>query len=207
MKKNIALLVFLILMISPGVLGQQQDQDKNTDSEETQEPYFFWGGNLWLAFGSLDMVDINILFGNQITERLSVGISAKYQYYNDERKGFDPALSSSVSFKAHTYGGSTFLQFAVIKDFREIFPVKMQSGIIAHAEYELLNTSYNYVYFNSADTDRNRYWLHNILLGGGYYQQLGKKARSWIILLWNVNETDDNPFEYPQFRIGFSVAF
>jgi len=26
-------------------------------------------------------------------------------------------------------------------------------------------------------------------------------------LLWNLQKTDDNPYEYPQFKIGFSVAF
>ncbi|MFW5721622.1 MAG: hypothetical protein ACOCWW_04495, partial [Bacteroidota bacterium] len=109
---------------------------------------------------------------------------------------------------AHTYGGSAFMQFAVVKDFRDILPVKMHSGLIVHTEYEFLNTRYNYLYFkDSPDTSKDRYWLHNVLLGGGYFQQLGKKAKTWFVLLWNINNTDDNPYEYPQFRIGFSVAF
>ncbi|HSH50982.1 MAG TPA: hypothetical protein VK982_04580 [Bacteroidales bacterium] len=211
MKIIFAYLLLTMLLFSSFVYGQEKDMNdkdtKDAEKKELKEPYFFVGGNLWLAFGSLDMVDVNILLGNQLTERLSIGISTKYQYYNDERKGFDPALSSTGSFKAHTYGGSTFLQFAVIKDFRKVLPFKMQSGIIVHAEYELLNTSFNYIYFDSPDTDKDRYWLHNYLLGGGYVQQMGKKAKSWIILLWNVNEAGNNPFEYPQFRIGFSVAF
>ena len=72
-----------------------------------------------------------------------------------------------------------------------------------HAEYELLNTKYNTV----SDSDKDRYWLHNYLLGGGYVQHMGKRAKSWIILLWNLQKTEDNPYEYPQFKIGFSVAF
>lgn len=202
------LTLIFVLYLSLMAIGQENKSNnksrKDKESGEIKEPYFFWGGNLWLAFGSLDMVDINVLFGNQLTERLSVGLSCKYQYYNDKRS-FDIYFNTN-SFKAHTYGLSVFTQFAVVKDFREIFPGRMQSGLIAHLEYEFLNTRYNYLYFDTPDLEKDRYWLHNILLGGGYFQQLGKKAKTYVVLLWNVNKTDDNPYEYPQFRIGFTIA-
>jgi len=209
MRKISVIIVSTIFFFSFSAFGQQKnDDDKNTENteEETKEPYFFWGGNLLLAFGNLDLVDINVLFGNQLTERISLGIGGKYQYYN-EKRNFDPDNISSSNFEAHTYGGSVFLQFAVVKDFREILPLKTQSGIILHAEYELLNTKFNYIHFDAPDSDKDRYWLHNYLLGGGYVQHMGKKAKSWIILLWNLQKTEDNPYEYPQFKIGFSVAF
>lgn len=209
MKNIFAYLLLIMLLFSSFAYGQNKNEkDKSTKSRETQEikePYFFWGGNLWLAFGSLNMVDVNLIIGNQITERLSIGLSGKYQYYNDKRNAY--ISPTSTGFKAHTYGGSAFLQFAVVKDFRKILPLKTHSGIILHAEYELLNTKFNYSLFNALDSDKDRYWLHNVLLGGGYFQQLGKKAKTWVVLLWNVNKTDDNPYEYPQFRIGFSIAF
>ncbi|MGC9373768.1 MAG: hypothetical protein ACP5DQ_01860 [Bacteroidales bacterium] len=209
MKKISVIIITSILFFSFSAFGQQKNaKDKKTKNteEEIKEPYFFWGGNLLLAFGNLDLVDINVLFGNQLTERIALGISGKYQYYNDKRN-FDPSISSTGNFEAHTYGGSVFLQFAVVKDFREILPLKTQSGIIIHAEYELLNTKFNYIHFDAPDSDKDRYWLHNYLLGGGYVQHMGKKAKSWIILLWNLQKTEDNPYEYPQFKIGFSVAF
>jgi len=209
MRKISVIIIFTIFFFAFSAFGQQKNtQDKNTENteKETKEPYFFWGGNLLLAFGNLDLVDINVILGNQLTERISLGIGGKYQYYN-EKRNFDPDNISSSNFEAHTYGGSVFLQFAVIKDFREILPLKTQSGLILHAEYELLNTKYNTIRFGVTDSDKDRYWLHNYLLGGGYVQHMGKKAKSWIILLWNLQKTDDNPYEYPQFKIGFSVAF
>jgi len=209
MRKISVIIIFTIFFFAFSAFGQQKNtQDKNTENteKETKEPYFFWGGNLLLAFGNLDLVDINVILGNQLTERISLGIGGKYQYYN-EKRNFDPDNISSSNFEAHTYGGSVFLQFAVIKDFRKILPLKTQSGLILHAEYELLNTKYNTIRFDATDSDKDRYWLHNYLLGGGYVQHMGKKAKSWIILLWNLQKTDDNPYEYPQFKIGFSVAF
>ncbi|MFC2152087.1 hypothetical protein ACFLSE_06120 [Bacteroidota bacterium] len=180
-------------------------QDKKNDKKnkkEIKEPYLFWGGSLWLGFGSYTYVDVNAVFGSQLTERLSLGISGKYQYYKD--KG---SVSGNLNtFETSVYGGSVFSQFAVIKDFRNIIKVKGHSGIIAHVEYEFLNTKYNYIYFDDPNSTRDRYWLYNTLVGGGYFQQMGKKAKSYIILLWNVTKTGDNPYIYPQLRLGFSVA-
>ena len=201
MIKNRILIVFLvgfILMFQQGFCQKSKNKEPK-DKKEIKEPYLFWGGSLWLGFGSYTFVDVNVLFGAQITERINLGVSGKYQYYNDRR-------SIAGDFQTSVYGGSVFSQFAVIKDFRNLFKVKGHSGIIAHAEYEFLNTKYNYLYFESTNTNRERYWLHNVLIGGGYFQQMSKKARSYIILLWNVTDTGDNPYTYPQFRIGFSVA-
>lgn len=154
---------------------------------------------MWLGFGSYTFVDVNIVFGAQLTERISLGLSGKYQYSNDKR-------SINGNFETSVYGGSIFSQIAVIKDFRNLFEVKGHSGIIAHIEYEFLNTKYNYIYFNDTDTNKGRYWLHNILIGGGYFQQISKRAKSYIVILWNINKTVDNPYTYPQIRIGFTVA-
>jgi len=133
---------------------------------------------------------------------LSLGVSGKYQYFK-EKGSF---TGSFQTFETNVYGGSVFSQFAVIKDFRNIVKVKGHSGIIAHVEYEFLNTEYNYIYFNDPNSNRDRYWLNNVLVGGGYFQQMGKKAKTYIVLLWNVNKTEDNPYEYPQLRIGFSIS-
>ena len=41
---------------------------------------------------------------------------------------------------------------------------------------------------------------------GWYFQQMNKNAKSYIVILWNINQTPDNPYTYPQIRIGFTVA-
>jgi len=186
---------FILLLLSTEVLGQDNDDNKR----DQFKPYLFSGGSLWMGFGSYTYVDVNLVLGSQITERINLGLSGKYQYLNDKR-------SVSGNFETSVYGGSIFSQISIIKDFRNIIKVKSHSGIIAHLEYEFLNTKYNYIYFSDTDTDKSRYWLHNVLIGGGYFQQMSQKAKSYIIILWNLNPNNKNPYTYPQLRVGFSIA-
>lgn len=190
--------LFLFLIIVNQCFAQKRIENEKESNQKEKKSYLFWGGSLWLGLGSYTYFDVNAVFGIQITEKLNFGLSGKYQYYNDKR-------SITGNFETSVYGGSVFSQFAIIEDFRNFVKVKGHSGIIAHVEYEFLNTGYNYIYFNDPDINYDRYWLHNILIGGGYFQEIGRGAKSYIILLWNVNNTVKNPYSYPQLRIGFSI--
>lgn len=199
-RKIIGLIILIIIVFN---VEAQDKGNLDKQKKDKKEPYLFWGGSLWLGFGSYTYVDVNATFGVQVTKRLNLGVSGKYQYYKD--KGI--ISGTAESFETSVYGGSVYSQFAVIEDFRNLFKVKGHSGILAHVEYEFLNTKYNYVYFDDANSNRDRYWLHNLLIGGGYFQEFGKKSRSYIVMLWNVTRSNDNPYIYPQLRIGFSVGF
>ncbi len=183
--------------------NSESDKPNKKENREENKPYLFWGGSLWFGFGTYTYADVNAIFGVQLNKRINLGLTGKYQYYKEK-----DLLSSGdfQTFETNVYGGSVFSQVTVVEDFRNLFKVKGHSGIIAHVEYEFLNTDYNFVHFNDVSSDRSRYWLHNTLVGGGYFQQLGKKAKSYIVLLWNVTQSDDNPYTYPQFRIGFSIT-
>ncbi|MBI9053098.1 MAG: hypothetical protein JEY96_04740 [Bacteroidales bacterium] len=194
------ILSFLLILFSINGFTQNPIINKTKEDKKGDfKPYLFTGGSLWMGFGSYTYIDVNLVFGSQVTERINIGLSGKYQYLNDKR-------SISGNFETSVYGGSVFSQIALIKDFRNILKVKGHSGIIAHLEYEFLNTEYNYIYFNDSDSDLSRYWLHNVLVGGGYFQQMGRKAKSYIILLWNLNPNEKNPYTYPQLRVGFSIS-
>ncbi|MCK5028685.1 MAG: hypothetical protein KAR57_03565 [Bacteroidales bacterium] len=198
-KKYIVLLILQVLLLSNLQLysqGKRKSQTKDTENK----PYLFWGGALWAGIGTYTYVDVNVIFGSQLTDRLSLGIMGKYQYYKDKR-------AIGGDFETNVYGGSLFSQYAVIKDFRNLFQVKGHGGIMAHAEYEFLNTKYNYLYFNVSDSEKGRYWLNNVLIGGGYFQHMGKRSKTFIVLLWNATKTVDNPYTYPQLRIGFTSSF
>jgi uncharacterized membrane protein len=190
--------LFLFLFYINQVVAQEIDNE-NSQNQFFEKSNLFYGGSLWLSFGSYTNVDVNIVFGSQVSDRWSVGISGKYQYYNDKR-------SIEGTFESNVFGGSVFSQFALVKDFRDFININGHSGIISHVEYEFLNTEYNYLYFDDPVEYYDRYWLHNMLVGGGYFQRIGPASMSYIILLWNVTSVDKNPYTYPQLRLGFSIG-
>lgn len=202
---NLKIIAILILMIHYiGGFAQNKEtidskKEKNKQGNEVKYPYFFAGGSLWLGFGSYTYVDVNLMFGSQLSKRLNIGVSGRYQYIHDK-------TYLQGEFETSVYGGSVFSQFAVIEDFRKLFKTKMHNGILIHAEYEFLNTKYNFLHFGETDLDRDRYWLNNMLLGGGYFQQMGKQSKAYILILWNLTPTTDNPYTYPQIRLGFNIG-
>ncbi|MCG8412134.1 MAG: hypothetical protein MI739_12710 [Bacteroidales bacterium] len=201
--KKIILCSILLLVVSVTYAQDNKDTDKKGKSKSKNKksfkPHFFSGGSIWFAFGSYTLADVNLVFGGQITERINLGVSGKYQYINDKR-------AFAGNFETHVYGGSVFSQVAVIKDFRNLFKIKAHSGIIAHIEYEFLNTDYNQFHIDNSPGKPDRYWLHNLLIGGGYFQQFNKKSKAYIIILWDVLRNKRNPYEYPQIRIGFNLG-
>ncbi len=197
-KLTLGLLIVILILVNQAFAQDDKSHEIESKKEE-KESSLFWGGSIWLGFGTYTFADVNVVFGSQLTDRISLGVSGKYQYYNDKR-------SLTGDFETSVYGGSVFSQIAIVKDFRNLIKVKGHSGIMAHVEYEFLNTEFNYIYFDEPDLNYNRYWLHNILLGGGYFQKFGKNSKSYIILLWNVYESAENPYEYPQLKIGFTIG-
>jgi len=195
---TILFIIQVLLCSSIDLVGQINKKEQAPKNEN--KPYLLWGGALWAGFGTYTYVDVNLMFGSQLTDRLSLGIIGKYQYHKDKR-------AVGGNFETSVYGGSLFSQYAIIKDFRNLIKVKGHSGIIAHVEYEFLNTKYNYLYFNVDDPGKGRYWLNNVLIGGGYFQYMGKRSKTFIVLLWNATNTADNPYTYPQLRIGFTSSF
>jgi len=207
MKTTLLKIIVILFLLFNNCLVYAQNNDKTAESKkgkskqenEIKYPYFFAGGSLWLGFGSYTYVDVNLMFGSQLTKRLNVGISGRYQYIHDK-------TYLEGEFETSVYGGSVFSQFAVIEDFRKLFNTKMHNGILIHAEYEFLNTKYNFLHFGDTDLGRDRYWLYNMLLGGGYFQQMGKQSKAYILILWNLTPSTDNPYTYPQIRVGFNIG-
>jgi hypothetical protein len=197
--KNIHLLLFLLFVSIINLHGQNKDTTAvNQDLKKGFNPPFFFAG---LSVGASAYLDLNLLAGIQITERINLGFSGKYQY-------FSSGGSPEIGFSTHIYGGSVYLQTAVIKDFRNLIKkVKTHNGIYIHAEYELLNLSESY--FNpdiSENSSENRFWLKNIIVGPGYINRFNKSS-IFAMLLWNIDITEKNPYDYPQFKVGFTYGF
>lgn len=171
----------LILFLSLPVFAQR-------DLEEVEEPGFkdriYFGGGGALQFtGGVFLVGVSPLVGYMITEKLSAGLGATYQYTHYSY--------NSANESAHTYGGRTFVRYNI---FRSIYTT---------GEYQMLN----FEKFQIGTDNESREWVDRLLLGGGYFQQLGGRGGFHIGLLYDIfyreagNPYYSSPWVY---RIGFT---
>ena len=149
---------------------------------EDGEKRLYAGGGLSAYFGSTSLFEISPIIGYKITKPISVGIGGTYQYYED----------NVYKFSTNMYGGRVFSKVMVYRDF------------FAYGEIEMLNmddfsrlSQYN---------KRERINIFSTFIGGGYRQKLGQNVCSNILLLWNLNETSNSPYNNPIIRINFEFG-
>src|SRR5690554_6572664 len=143
----------------------------------------YYGGNFSLQFGSLTFIDISPLAGVMLTEKISTGLGATYQYLN-----FRYANSSSS-----VYGGRVFGRYNITQN------------IFAHTEGESLNTAYIERGPTPADDRLIRDWVNGFFVGGGYFTPFGNRGGANITLLYNlVYDSKRSPYNEPYvIRVGF----
>ena len=171
------LLVFCLLSVT-STLKAQFFQEQN----EFERKWVF-GGGFGLGFSSNGS---NILvapqLGYMLNPRWELGSRLTYNYYSYK--------DGSFKFSTHNYGGGFYTTYDLFR------------GLLLHAENEWL--SYEKVYFN---LERERALVHSVFVGGGLRQYLSGSSYASIIILYNLNETIDSPYENPLFRIGFGFGF
>jgi hypothetical protein len=144
-----------------------------------------FGGNLGLQFGTYTYIDVSPMVGVVIYKGLQAGVGVTYQYLR--------VADSGARFESHTYGGRVYGRYIIWK------------GIMAHAEFEMLNLDcYDRgLYATSGQVRLQREWVPGALVGGGYYQSIGQKFGTSILLLFNLLQSDCTPYANPVFRMGF----
>ena len=140
----------------------------------------YFGGNLGLQFGTVTLVDVSPLVGVMITPRLSGGLGATFQYYDDNR--FQGAEGTS-------YGGRIFGRYNILPN------------IFAQAEYESINWE-AYDYFVE---DFRRTWSNALFLGAGYFAPFGNRGGANFTFLYNVLHDNHNSYYAEPYviRVGF----
>lgn len=169
--------ILLCFMISASVHAQFRN-------EEESPKRWFVGGYIGAQFGDITLIDVSPLAGYMITERIAVGLGATYKYYRI-RRFYDPILNQTIKYTSHIVGGSTFSRFFIT---RQIF---------AHGEYEYLyykNQTYGAVDF------------HSIFVGGGYRQYFSANSAVELVLLYNLNEAHNSPYNNPVIRMGVAIG-
>jgi hypothetical protein len=172
-------IAFVILLMIPNIVKAQDTENTNMKGDFRSK--LFFGGGFGLQFGSVTLVEISPLAGYKITPKLSAGISPTYKYYKYN------AYYGNV--KTNVFGGSIFARYSIFEN------------VFAHVEYESL-------FFNTKEPAQSTYvqQFNSFFVGGGYNQRIGGNSGMFILLLWNLNNTDDSPYSNPIIRLGFSVG-
>jgi hypothetical protein len=141
----------------------------------------FVGGNLGFQFGTVTFAEVSPLIGYRITEKISAGIGATYQYYRYK----DP----TYQLETNVYGGRVFGRY-FFTDY-----------LFAHAEYEYLNLE-AYDFYPTRRVD-----VESLLVGGGYFQRIGSSNSGvFVMLLYNLTESAYTPYSNPILRIGVNLG-
>ncbi len=156
----------------------------------------FFGGNLGLQFGNLTLVDISPLIGYRLTEDIDIGVSITYKYYKVKDYYYYLQGNKYFDLEANILGGGIFGRY------------HFTETLFAHAEIEYLNFNQdNYIIYNNGIVKENEnIGISSVLVGGGYKQAIGGNSFLTIMLLYNLNETNNSPYSNPIIRVGFAVG-
>jgi len=159
-------------------LFAQISSPENTKKTDNR---FFTGGGIGLQFGNLTLVDISPLIGYKLTEKWTIGLAGTYKYYRYREYHYD--------VKTDIYGGGVFTRY------------HFTDYLFGHLEFEYLSIEWYDFFLN-----KNRIWIESVFVGGGYRQLIGGNSWSYIMLLYNLNETPYSPYRNPIIRAGFTVG-
>lgn len=177
------LFAFILLFITSGhVFSQKPEQ---VASSEPRPKRWVMGGDFGLGFSDFGFnARVAPQIGYMLAQRWEAGVRLTYLYSNF--KYLD------LRYHFHDVGGGLYTSYDVYK------------GFFLHGENELL--SYNKAFFNTAGITKDRVLVNSVFVGVGYRQYFGESSSTWIMLLYNLNETLDSPYSNPLFRIGFGIV-
>jgi hypothetical protein len=172
-------LLILLILLSFGKISFAQ-----LESDVPNRWYF--GGNLGANFGYVTDVEISPLVGYRLNHNFYLGAGMTYIYYSVQ----DPNYSYD-NYTTSMYGLRFFAKEMV---YRNIF---------AYAELEFLNLNEPDPFgFSPGLFNRT---VETPFIGAGFSQPLGGSAFTYLMVLWNLNNTDPfSPYYFnPVIRVGF----
>ena len=175
MRKALLKIVFvqIFLFFALFVVNSQEYDDEEYYTEEQEEKSkldnrFFFGGNLGLAFGTTTYIEISPLVGYYINEKLSAAVGPIYQYY--KYRPYDISMN--------IIGGRVYSRYLV---FRSVF-IHVEEGLL-FVKSDLYNMQGN-------ENNDDYKPVNQLLVGGGFKQQLGERSAVNLVILWNLTESE-----------------
>ncbi|NCC72181.1 MAG: hypothetical protein EOM06_02195 [Sphingobacteriia bacterium] len=169
-------------------------------------------GIVGLQFGDVTAIEFSPMIGYKLTDDFVSGIGFTYEYskYNDFY--MDTETGSLSDRKLNILGGRIFGRYYLSNWLEDIL-----EGLFVHAEFEYLSYTINYqVDANGKFVDvfgvpyspgKQSVNVPGLLVGGGLSQPIGGRAFANILILYNLNESNETPYRNPVIRIGFGYGF
>jgi len=176
MKKHILCSIVILLQLPVTLIAQYSSSGLGSR--------VFFGGNLGLQFGTITQIDVSPIVGYKVSPRFLPGVGITYSYYSDKR----------YDYKNTLYGAKVFAQFFVF------------NNIFAYSEIAPVNTSQLVVSSSVGQVsiyESERYWITNVLIGGGYSQPVSERSSINMMVLWDLNHSYRSPYTNPVIRVGF----
>ncbi len=170
---------------------QEHPQEPVAIKEEEEIPELidrlYFGGSFGLQFGSYTNISLLPIIGYRVTPKFNVGTGVVYHFIKDGE------------YSLHNYGGRLFTQVEVVQI--------GEGALLAHAEAEFMSRQYLMVNATQTAYEKHRKTLVLPMVGVGYRQFISEKASFDLLLLYNVNEDEVNPYSNPVIRAGINLPF
>lgn len=178
----IGVISLLLLTFTKSIFAQVDVE--NQQPEYKFKSHLYFGGGFGLQFGYMTLIEVSPLVGYNITPKFSIGLSPTYKFYK-----YNDYYGQNLDLKTNVWGGSIFSRYYIFEN------------VFAHVEYESL--LYNTQTPGYPETKQQ---FNSFFVGGGYNQRIGGNSGMYILVLWNLNDTQDSPYINPILRVGFSVG-
>ncbi|MBE0640029.1 MAG: hypothetical protein IH598_16045 [Bacteroidales bacterium] len=190
-----------------------------TTSLFAQNPYqkeplakrFFVEGIVGLQFGTITAIEVSPLVGFKVTNNFITGLGFTYQYSDYQDFYLNLETGDLADREINTIGSRFFTRYYFADWFEGLL-----GGLFVHGEYEYLSYSRNFredrngkyvdVYGIPYSAGNQKVSVPGLLVGGGLQQSIGGSAYASILVLYNLNETNDTPYSNPIFRIGIGFG-
>lgn len=167
--RKVGIFIAIIAFASINAFAQKGDYVIDDNSNFTDRIYF--GGGMGLSGGTWGTsISLSPIVGYMVSNRLSVGVGATYQYYKYKDNFFD--------YQDNRYGGSLFARMNLVKQF------------FAYGEYSFLNYSVN------GDTN-NRRTAYRLPMGLGFSQSIGPRSSFNMIAAYDLLYEINGPYGSP----------
>lgn len=176
-KKFLIVLLIIVCLPVSKLIGQNSGPDVPSFRER-----LFYGGNFGLQFGSVTDISISPIIGYWLFPRVAVAMGPEYRFYKFEENAYN------------IVGAKLYTELYIVQDLANVIPIRVNLGIFAHLEDEILN-----ILSGSEGT----YRINTVLFGGGISQRIGVGSSANIMALWAVGGSGYEYYGNPEIRIMF----